>query len=29
VDAGYELAEHVAQEHGVRVPMREQAADDS
>jgi urocanate hydratase len=23
VDAGYELAEQVAQEHGVRVPMRE------
>jgi urocanate hydratase len=23
VDAGYELAEHVAQERGVRVPMRE------
>jgi urocanate hydratase len=25
VDAGYELAEHVATEHGVRVPMRESA----
>jgi urocanate hydratase len=23
VDAGYELAEHVAAERGVRVPMRE------
>ena len=25
VDAGYELAEHVAAERGVRVPMREVA----
>ncbi|HET6211450.1 MAG TPA: hypothetical protein VFE14_01120, partial [Micromonosporaceae bacterium] len=23
VDAGYDLAETVAEEHGVRVPMRE------
>jgi urocanate hydratase len=23
VDAGYDLAEHVAQERGVRIPMRE------
>ena len=23
VDAGYDIAEHVAQERGVRVPMRE------
>ena len=27
VDAGYELAEHVASERGVRVPMREDAVD--
>jgi urocanate hydratase len=26
VDAGYELAEHVAGEHGVRIPMRETTA---
>jgi urocanate hydratase len=26
VDAGYELAEQVAQQHGVRVPMRESAS---
>jgi urocanate hydratase len=26
VDAGYEQAEQVAQERGVRVPMRERAA---
>jgi urocanate hydratase len=29
VDAGYELAEQVAQEHRVRVPMRESAAAES
>jgi urocanate hydratase len=23
VDAGYDLAEHVAEEKGVRIPMRE------
>ncbi len=27
VDAGYELAEQVAQEHGIRVPMRESQAE--
>jgi len=28
VDAGYELAEHVAAEHDVRIPMREGDHDD-